>query len=133
LLIAPGNFFFCFPLPLPSSESKLGALPLVFILVDDPWHGIEPGYFLYPLVPFFYFLIEDLYNDFLVLKKATKLQEKLINATKWTLKSFTRATIGMALLLLNFASSWKFYESVYHIGYVLCATLCIAYFWIRRR
>jgi lysophospholipid acyltransferase 7 len=75
------------------------------MFVSAFWHGIKPGYYLSLLIPVFYFPIEDLYVELLDIKKPTKLQEKLINATKWTLKSFTIAYGGMAFVLQDFASS----------------------------
>jgi hypothetical protein len=50
----------------------------------------------------FYFPIEDLYCKLLKFENVTETQQKLINATKWTLKMFAVSYLCIAHVLLDF-------------------------------
>ena len=65
----------------------------------------------------FYVSLEDMWNK-LVRKDATGLQRQIIDVLFWIAKFFAFSYLGISFLLASFSNIWKYYSSVYHIGYV---------------
>lgn len=54
----------------------------------------------------------------LLRKDATGVKRQVINVIFWISKFFAFSYLGTAFLLVSFGNIWKFYSSVYHIGYI---------------
>lgn len=70
----------------------------------------------------FYVPLEDMWHK-LVRKDAVGLRRTVIDVIFWISKWFAFSYLGTAFLLSSFDSIWRFYSSVYHIGYITWALL----------
>lgn len=70
----------------------------------------------------FYVPLEDMWHK-LVRKDATGLRRNIIDVIFWISKWFAFSYLGTAFLLSSFDSIWRFYSSVYHIGYISWAIM----------
>lgn len=64
-----------------------------------------------------YVPLEDMWNN-LVRKDATGTKRQIIDIIFWISKFFAFSYLGTAFLLISFGNIWKFYSSVYHVGYI---------------
>lgn len=94
------------------------------LAVSAVWHGIHPGYYFCICGAPFYVPVEDLWNK-LIRKDATGVKRIIIDALFVISKWFAFSYMAIAFLLLSIDKIWHFYSSVYHIPYILWATLYI--------
>lgn len=90
---------------------------IVTLLCSAFWHGFRPGHYFCIMGAPFYVSLEDMWNK-LVRKDATGLQRQIIDVLFWIAKFFAFSYLGISFLLASFSNIWKYYSSVYHIGYV---------------
>lgn len=69
-----------------------------------------------------YVPLEDIWNS-LVRKDAIGFKRQIIDVIFWISKFFAFSYLGTAFLLVSFGNIWKFYSSVYHIGYIAWAIM----------
>lgn len=69
-----------------------------------------------------YVALEDMWHK-LVRKDAVGMQRNIIDIIFWICKWFAFSYLGTAFLLSSFENIWRFYSSVYHIGYISWAVL----------
>ena len=81
------------------------------------WHGFRPGHYFCIMGAPFYVPLEDMWNN-LVRKDATGIKRQVIDVIFWISKFFAFSYLGTAFLLVSFGNIWKFYSSVYHVGYI---------------
>lgn len=86
--------------------------------VSSFWHGIYPGYYLCMMGAPLYLPIETLW-DKLIREKAEGVKRQVIDGVFWVSKFFAFSYLGMAFLLMTIDKIWFYYQSVYHIGYIL--------------
>ncbi|KAI8117190.1 hypothetical protein FF38_05351 [Lucilia cuprina] len=97
----------------PSKKYRTAAT----LLCSAYWHGFRPGHYFCIMGAPLYVPLEDMWNS-LVRKDATGLQRQIIDVLFWISKFFAFSYLGTAFLLVSFGNIWKFYSSVYHIGYI---------------
>lgn len=97
---------------------------VVTLLVSAYWHGFRPGHYFCIMGAPVYVPLEDMWHK-LVRKDATGLKRQIIDVIFWISKFFAFSYMGTAFLLVSFSKIWKFYSSVYHIGYILWAILFV--------
>ncbi|XP_030376964.1 lysophospholipid acyltransferase 7 [Scaptodrosophila lebanonensis] len=97
----------------PSKKYRTGAT----LLCSAYWHGFRPGHYFCIMGAPFYVPLEDMWNK-LVRKDATGIQRNVIDVIFWIAKWFAFSYLGTAFLLSSFGNIWRYYSSVYHIGYV---------------
>ncbi|XP_064537994.1 lysophospholipid acyltransferase 7 [Drosophila montana] len=88
------------------------------------WHGFRPGHYFCIMGAPFYVPLEDMWHK-LVRKDAVGLRRTVIDVIFWISKWFAFSYLGTAFLLSSFDSIWRFYSSVYHIGYITWALLVV--------
>lgn len=82
------------------------------------WHGVHSGYYMCMMGAPLYLPIETLW-DKLIRQKADGTMRKCIDVVFWVSKFFAFSYLGMAFLLMTIDKIWYYYNSVYHLGYVL--------------
>ena len=95
---------------------------LATLAVSAFWHGVYSGYYLCMLGAPFYLPIEDLYHK-LYRQDAVGIRRKIIDIIFWVSKFFAFSYMGIAFLLLSLDKIWFYYNSVYHVGYILWITM----------
>lgn len=68
--------------------------------------------------------MEDTWHK-LVRKDAVGMRRTVIDVIFWICKWFGFSYLGTAFLLSSFDNIWRFYSSVYHIGYITWALLVV--------
>ncbi|KAH8357001.1 hypothetical protein KR200_011893 [Drosophila serrata] len=102
----------------PSKKYRTGAT----LLCSAYWHGFRPGHYFCIMGAPFYVSLEDMWHK-LVRKETTGLRRNVIDVLFWFFKWFAFSYLGEAFLLSSFGNIWRFYSSVYHIGYVSWAAM----------
>ncbi|XP_017111466.1 lysophospholipid acyltransferase 7 [Drosophila elegans] len=102
----------------PSKRYRTGAT----LLCSAYWHGFRPGHYFCIMGAPFYVALEDMW-DKLVRKHETGTRRRVIDVLFWIFKWFAFSYLGEAFLLSSFGKIWRFYSSVYHIGYVSWAAM----------
>lgn len=69
-----------------------------------------------------YVPLEDIWNK-LIRQEAKGTKRQIIDIIFWIAKFFAFSYLGTAFLLVTFTNIWKFYNSVYHIGYITWAIM----------
>ncbi|KAH8263179.1 hypothetical protein KR044_005521 [Drosophila immigrans] len=95
---------------------------LATFLCSAYWHGFRPGHYFCIMGAPIYVPLEDMWNK-LVRKDATGTQRTVIDVLFWICKWWAFSYLGTAFLLSSFDNIWRFYSSVYHIGYISWAVL----------
>ncbi|CAD6997890.1 lysophospholipid acyltransferase 7 [Ceratitis capitata] len=90
---------------------------IVTLLCSAFWHGFRPGHYFCIMGAPFYVALEDVWHK-LVRKDAIGLQRQIIDVIFWIAKFFAFSYLGISFLLASFTNIWKYYNSVYHIGYL---------------
>ncbi|XP_023177077.2 lysophospholipid acyltransferase 7 [Drosophila hydei] len=104
----------------PIKKYRTGAI----FLCSAYWHGFRPGHYFCIMGAPFYVIMEDTWHK-LVRKDAVGMRRTVIDVIFWICKWFGFSYLGTAFLLSSFDSIWRFYSSVYHIGYITWALLVI--------
>lgn len=88
--------------------------------VSSFWHGVHPGYYLCMMGAPLYLPIEALW-DKLVRQPVVEgsALRRAIDVVFWMSKFFAFSYLGMAFLLMDIDKIWFYYQSVYHVGYIL--------------
>ncbi|KAH8327883.1 hypothetical protein KR067_001318 [Drosophila pandora] len=102
----------------PSKKYRTGAT----LLCSAYWHGFRPGHYFCIMGAPFYVSLEDMWHK-LVRKDATGTSRNVIDVLFWIFKWFAFSYLGEAFLLSSFGNIWRFYSSVYHIGYISWAAM----------
>lgn len=92
------------------------------LLCSAYWHGFRPGHYFCIMGAPFYVSLEDMWHK-LVRKDTTGSRRKVIDVLFWIFKWFAFSYLGEAFLLSSFGNIWRFYSSVYHIGYISWAAM----------
>ncbi|KAL7739461.1 hypothetical protein ACLKA6_011326 [Drosophila palustris] len=95
---------------------------LATFLCSAYWHGFRPGHYFCIMGAPIYVPLEDMWHK-LVRKDAVGMQRNVIDVIFWICKWFAFSYLGTAFLLSSFDNIWRFYSSVYHIGYISWAVL----------
>ncbi|XP_034097570.1 lysophospholipid acyltransferase 7 [Drosophila albomicans] len=95
---------------------------LATFLCSAYWHGFRPGHYFCIMGAPIYVPLEDMWHK-LVRKDATGTRRTVIDVLFWICKWWAFSYLGTAFLLSSFDSIWRFYSSVYHIGYISWAVL----------
>ncbi|EDV59075.1 lysophospholipid acyltransferase 7 [Drosophila erecta] len=109
----------------PSKKYRTGAT----LLCSAYWHGFRPGHYFCIMGAPFYVSLEDMW-DKLVRKNATGTSRRVIDVIFWIFKWFAFSYLGEAFLLSSFGKIWRFYGSVYHIGYISWAVMTALGFYL---
>ncbi|KAH8298330.1 hypothetical protein KR018_005367 [Drosophila ironensis] len=104
----------------PSKKYRTGAT----LLCSAYWHGFRPGHYFCIMGAPFYVFLEDMWHK-LVRKDATGTRRSVIDVLFWFFKWFAFSYLGEAFLLSSFGKIWRFYGSVYHIGYISWAAMIV--------
>lgn len=99
------------------------------LLCSAYWHGFRPGHYFCIMGAPFYVSLEDMW-DKLVRKSATGTSRRVIDVIFWIFKWFAFSYLGEAFLLSSFGNIWRFYSSVYHIGYISWAAMTALGFYL---
>ncbi|KAH8304817.1 hypothetical protein KR059_010787 [Drosophila kikkawai] len=102
----------------PSKKYRTGAT----LLCSAYWHGFRPGHYFCIMGAPFYVSLEDMWHK-LVRKDTTGPRRNVIDVLFWFFKWFAFSYLGEAFLLSSFGNIWRFYSSVYHIGYISWAAM----------
>ncbi|KAH8263890.1 hypothetical protein KR038_009162 [Drosophila bunnanda] len=102
----------------PSKKYRTGAT----LLCSAYWHGFRPGHYFCIMGAPFYVSLEDMWHK-LVRKDTSGLRRNVIDVLFWFFKWFAFSYLGEAFLLSSFGNIWRFYSSVYHIGYISWAAM----------
>ncbi|XP_033250031.1 lysophospholipid acyltransferase 7 isoform X1 [Drosophila miranda] len=105
----------------PSKKYRVGRTGAT-LLCSAYWHGFRPGHYFCIMGAPFYVSLEDMWNK-LVRKDATGPVRTVIDVLFWIFKWFAFSYLGVAFLLSSFGNIWRFYSSVYHIGYICWAAM----------
>lgn len=91
---------------------------LATLAVSSYWHGVHSGYYLCMMGAPLYLPIEALW-DKLIRQGAEGTQRKVIDVIFWVSKFFAFSYLSMAFVLMHMDKIWFYYNSVYHVGYIL--------------
>lgn len=111
---------------LPLNINRL----LVTQLISSYWHGLHSGYFFTILTLVVYIPLENFYLDLLSKHDSMSSVKNIISLA---MKIFVLHYMNVAFSLKDFDKFWKFYGSIYHIGYVLYFLLAVGYYVSNRK
>uniref|UniRef100_A0A1B0CZE6 Lysophospholipid acyltransferase 7 n=1 Tax=Phlebotomus papatasi TaxID=29031 RepID=A0A1B0CZE6_PHLPP len=100
----------------------------VTFFVSAYWHGVSSGYYFSIAMSALYFPIEDLCLK--RLKSAFPNFPIWLKVCLWINQLFAFSYMFIAYQLLSFPRVWKYYNSVYHFGYIVfVCQYALAFFW----
>ncbi|XP_055382334.1 lysophospholipid acyltransferase 7-like [Condylostylus longicornis] len=80
------------------------------------WHGFHPGFYFCLVGAAFYGFVEEIHYQ--MWKGVTGLKSKFVYAAFLTTKVFAYSYLTVPFILLKFNDLWRYYSSIYHLGYI---------------